>query len=74
MQRFQGGLVFKAHRLLYHPTLGLSVSRKKKKKGCAGDMVVSIKVSLTLLGNQMGKGVVRPSLRNAGSGLTVGLS
>ena len=31
MQRFRGGLVFKAHRLLYHSTLGLRV--KKKKKG-----------------------------------------
>ena len=28
-----GGLVFKAHRLLYHSTLGLRVIKKKKKKG-----------------------------------------
>ena len=28
----RGGLVFKAHRLLYHPTLGLRVIEKKKKK------------------------------------------
>ena len=30
--RFQGGLVFKAHRLFYHSILGLRVIRKKKKK------------------------------------------
>ena len=29
---FRGGLVFKAHRLLYHSTLGLRVIKKKKKK------------------------------------------
>ena len=29
MQRFRGGLVFKAHRLLYHSTLGLRVINKK---------------------------------------------
>jgi len=28
----RGGLVFKAHRLVYHPTLGLRVIKKKKKK------------------------------------------
>ena len=27
----RGGLVFKAHRLLYHSTLGLRVIKKKKK-------------------------------------------
>ena len=32
MQRFRGRLVFKAHRLLYHSTLGLRVSKKQKKK------------------------------------------
>ena len=30
MQRFQGGLVFKAHRLVYHSTLDLRVIKKKK--------------------------------------------
>jgi len=30
--RFRGGLVFKAHRLLYHSTLGVRVTKKKKKK------------------------------------------
>jgi len=29
--QFRGGLVFKAHRLLYHSTLGLRVIKKKKK-------------------------------------------
>ena len=28
--RFRGGLVLKAHRLLYHPTLGLRVIKKKR--------------------------------------------
>jgi len=32
VKRFRGGLVFKAHRLLYHSTLGLRVLKKKKKK------------------------------------------
>ena len=31
MQRFQGGLVFKAHRLLYHLTPDLRVIQRKKK-------------------------------------------
>jgi len=29
--RFRGGVVFEAHRLLYHSTLGLRVIKKKKK-------------------------------------------
>ena len=31
VQRLRGGLVFKAHRLLYHSTLGLRVVKQKKK-------------------------------------------
>ena len=31
VQRFRGELVFKAHRLLYHSTLGLRVTKKKEK-------------------------------------------
>ena len=31
VQRFRGRLVFKAHRLVYHSTLGLRVMKKKKK-------------------------------------------
>jgi len=30
LERFRGGLVFKAHRLVYHSTLGLRVITKKK--------------------------------------------
>ena len=30
VKRFRGGLVFQAHRLLYHPTLGLRVIEKKR--------------------------------------------
>jgi hypothetical protein len=33
VRRFRGGLVFKAHRLLYHLTLGSRVIKKKKKSG-----------------------------------------
>ena len=33
MERFQGGPVFKAHRLLYHSTLGSRVIKKKKGRG-----------------------------------------
>jgi len=33
VQRFRGGLVFKAHRLVYHSTLGLRVINKKKVEG-----------------------------------------
>ena len=32
VKRFRGGLVFKAHRLVYHSTLGLGVIKKKKKR------------------------------------------
>jgi len=35
VQRFRGGLVFKAHRLLYHSTLALRVITKKKRGGTA---------------------------------------
>ena len=31
VKRFRGGLVFKAHRLLYHSTVGLRVIKKEKK-------------------------------------------
>ena len=33
VERFRGGLVSKAHRLLYHSTLGLRVMKKKKEEG-----------------------------------------
>jgi len=38
VQRFRGGLVFKAHRLLYHLTLGLRVIKKKAN-------IISVEVS-----------------------------
>ena len=43
MKRFRGGLVFKAHRLLYHSTLGSRVIKKKKQVdrvavACRGDV------------------------------------
>jgi len=31
VERFRGGLVFKAHRFMYHSTLGSRVIKKKKK-------------------------------------------
>jgi len=36
VQRFRGGLVCKAHRLLYHSTLGLRVIKKKKRPAKGG--------------------------------------
>jgi len=36
VKRFRGGLVFKAHRLLYHSTLGLRVIKKKKGRTVVG--------------------------------------
>jgi len=32
VKRFRGGLIFKAHRLVYHSTLGLRVIKQKKKE------------------------------------------
>jgi len=32
VQRFRGGLVFKAHRLLYHSTLGVRVIQKRRRR------------------------------------------
>jgi len=37
VKRFRGGLVFKAHRLVYHSTLDLRVIKKKKYLGQEGD-------------------------------------
>ena len=36
VQRFRGGLVFKAHRLMYHSTLGLRVIKKMIPGAFAG--------------------------------------
>jgi len=35
VQRFRGGLAFKAHRLLYHSTLGLRVIKKKRRSAAS---------------------------------------
>ena len=40
VQRFRGGLVSKAHRLLYHSTLCLKVLKKKKKRAAHKKNVV----------------------------------
>jgi len=42
VQWFRGGLVFKAHRLLYHATLGLRVIKKKKKKAVCYKLTLQI--------------------------------
>jgi len=42
VKRFRGGLVFKAHRLVYHSTLGLRVIQKKK---AGNDLVEGVAVS-----------------------------
>ena len=43
----RGGLVFKAHRLVKHSTLGLSIIKKMKKKGGGGVEVVDDAVEET---------------------------
>jgi len=50
VNRFRGGLVFKAHRLVYHSTLGLRVIKKKKtlagtRVGRAGQRTVCTRAS-----------------------------
>jgi len=37
VKRFRGGLVFKAHRLVYHSTLGLIVKKKKRTGDLGGE-------------------------------------
>jgi len=41
VKRLRGGLVFKAHRLVYHSTLGLRVIKKKKKFRRRGSVAAS---------------------------------
>jgi len=38
VQRFPGGLVFKAHRLVYHSTLGWRVIKKMQKAECVEEV------------------------------------
>jgi len=49
MQRFRGGLVCKAHGLLYHSTLGLRVLKKKKKMRDLPGFASSCKLLFLLL-------------------------
>ena len=38
MKRFRGGLVCKAHRLVYHPNLGSRVIKKKRRTSNRGEL------------------------------------
>ena len=42
VKRFGEGLVFKAHRLAYHSTLGSGIIKKKTSRGWAPEMVVPL--------------------------------
>ena len=42
MKRFRGGLVFKAHRWLYHSTLGSRVIKKKKAPPRIEEVVTAV--------------------------------
>ena len=57
VKQFRGGLVFEAHRLWYHSTLGSSVM-KKKKRSFGGE------VSFRQGGVGVRQGEVDPPLRN----------
>ena len=48
MKRFRGELVFKAHRWLYHSTVGSSVIKKKKNKPASlrEDLIKSLRVHI----------------------------
>ena len=41
VKRFRGGLVVKAHRLLYHSTLGLRETKKRRRFGDRAPVVMS---------------------------------
>ena len=40
VKRFRGGLVVKAHRLVYHATLGVRVIKKKKRDPAAAEVSI----------------------------------
>ena len=42
VERLRGGLVFRAHRLLYHSTLGSRVTKKRKKKLVGATMAAGL--------------------------------
>ena len=60
LAEWRGGLVFKAHRLLYHSTLGSRVIKKKRMAGTPEDMDL-----IQGLSGEMGGPLVRdpPALR-----------
>ena len=45
VKRFRGGLVFKAHRLLYHSTLGVRVIKKKEEDVARGVAAVVVRLN-----------------------------
>ena len=57
MQRFRGGLVFKAHRLVYHSTLGSRVT-KKKRRSCTPAMHSELEKSAPPWRQPRGKSMV----------------
>ena len=63
MKRFRGGLIFKAHRRVYHSTLGLRVMKKKKLFGGLG-----IEIYLGLRVSKLGSGFRSSGFRVQGAG------
>ena len=55
-ERLRGGLVFKAHRLLYHSTLGSRVIKKKKKKSGTREQVPGLWVNARRVGRYFKSG------------------
>jgi len=51
VKRFRGGLVFKAHRLVYHSTIGSRVTKKKKIEGANGTWGMYGIFMIVVLGN-----------------------
>jgi len=60
VKRFRGGLVFKAHRLVYHSTLGWRVIKKKKYRKKRGiEDGVGQHVGMRMKVRDLGFGVYR---------------
>ena len=59
--RFRGGLVFKAHRLLHHSTLGFRVLKKKEKNPLSSDLGTEEKSRSTILTLGPGESVSTPA-------------
>jgi len=60
VKRFRGGLVFKAHRHLYHSTLGFRVIKKKKKAREVRERPVSVCSRSPMCRTHIGKDIERP--------------